>query len=348
MGFLERLSPLRSYERRAAVFFPDGDLLVPYPLQNHLDFLGTAQADQARHEMRQNRMEGIRTMRQWLEARYGPSLTTLFFGPFHEAYTAGLWTEIAPQDAYKSPTVGTQGNAAATYNSRFRYPEQGLDHLTRRLAERCDLRCGAVVRAIDLAAREVHFEDGASLGYVNLISTLPLNRTIELCGLKIAETPDPSTAVLVLNIGARRGKRCPDVHWLYVPRSRSGFFRVGFYSNVDGGFVPGGRPDLVGIYVERAFRDGARMPREAEREYTAAVVRELQDWGFVTEVEAADATWVEVGYTWKRPDSRWREAALEALEENGVRMVGRYARWTFQGIADSIRDGLVAGAVLRP
>jgi hypothetical protein len=28
-------------------------------------------------------------------------------------------------------------------------------------------------------------------------------------------------------------------------------------------------------------------------------------------------------------------------------MVGRYARWVFQGIADSIRDGLLVGASFR-
>ena len=347
-GFLERLSPMRSYERRAAVFFPDRGLLVPFPLQNHLDLLSKAEASQARDEMRQNPPDGIRTMRQWLEAKFGPTLTALFFGPFHEAYTAGLWTEIAPQDGYKTPAVSAQGSAAATYNTCFRYPQHGLDHLARRLAERCDLRCDTAVAGIDAAAREVHFADGTALGYTNLISTLPLNRTMQLCGLRTDEVPDPSTAVMVLNIGARRGPRCPDVHWLYVPRSRSGFFRVGFYSNVDAGFVPGGNPELVGIYVERAFRDGARPSSDAQLEYIAAVTAELQDWGFIAEVEAADANWVEVGYTWMRPGSRWRDTAILTLQQNGVNVVGRYAQWRFQGISDSIRDGLVAGAAFRP
>ena len=35
------------------------------------------------------------------------------------------------------------------------------------------------------------------------------------------------------------------------------------------------------------------------------------------------------------------------LEAHGVEPVGRYARWHFQGIADSIRDGLRAGSLLR-
>ena len=32
------------------------------------------------------------------------------------------------------------------------------------------------------------------------------------------------------------------------------------------------------------------------------------------------------------------------LEQAGIRPVGRYARWRFQGIADSLAEGLAAGA----
>ena len=39
--------------------------------------------------------------------------------------------------------------------------------------------------------------------------------------------------------------------------------------------------------------------------------------------------------------------ALAALEAVGVEQVGRYARWHFQGIADSLADGLAAGAACR-
>ena len=35
-----------------------------------------------------------------------------------------------------------------------------------------------------------------------------------------------------------------------------------------------------------------------------------------------------------------------SLDEHGVMQVGRYARWVFQGIADSVRDGLMAGATV--
>ena len=56
-----------------------------------------------------------------------------------------------------------------------------------------------------------------------------------------------------------------------------------------------------------------------------------------------DPTWIDVAYTWSWPGSTWRVKALKALEEHGIYQVGRYARWVFQGIAESIKDGFIAG-----
>ena len=56
------------------------------------------------------------------------------------------------------------------------------------------------------------------------------------------------------------------------------------------------------------------------------------------------STWA---YTWAWPGSTWRAQAIRLLEEHSVYMVGRYARWMFQGLADSIRDGLLTGACFR-
>jgi protoporphyrinogen oxidase len=152
---------------------------------------------------------------------------------------------------------------------------------------------------------------------------------------------------LVLNIGATRGPRCPNDHWIYVPRSKAGFHRVGFYSNVDSSFLPKSSQasrDRVSIYVEKAYPGGKR-PSLAEIEACSqATVTELGEWGFIGNAEVVDPTWIDVAYTWSRPGSKWRAAALELLDQNDVLMVGRYGRWIFQGIADSIRDGLFVGA----
>jgi len=350
LDWMERRSPMRVYRRRSSVYFPDRDLYVPYPLQNHLAWLGARLAETVLDELRAPRgEEQPRTLADWLLRSFGPTLCGLFFDPFHEAYTAGLHTRIAPQDPYKSPVdmervaEGARGDSRPVgYNVSFRYPAEGLDHLTGTMARGCDLRLGSEVVEIRTGERSVRLAGGAVIGYRRLISTLPLDRTLALAGTRLPSRADPCTAVLVLNIGAMAGPRCPQDHWLYVPRSRAGFHRVGFYSNVDPSFVPA--PTRAGarasIYVEKAFLPEHR-PAQAEIDrYAEAVVAELRDWGYIAEVEVLDPTWIDVAYTWAWPGSAWRPLAIAELQRMGIEPVGRYARWQFQGIAESIRDGL--------
>jgi hypothetical protein len=82
-------------------------------------------------------------------------------------------------------------------------------------------------------------------------------------------------------------------------------------------------------------------------EYSQNVIKELQEWDWIREVDVVDPTWIDVAYTWSWADSQWRQKALVALEAHDIYAVGRYARWVFQGIADSIRDGLMTGAAMR-
>ncbi len=357
LRFLDSLSPLERYCRRSSVFFSDRGAYVPYPLQNHLGYLGKDVAERALNEIVAAPRKRPANMAEGLRLRFGETLDELFFAPFHRLYTAGLWTEIAPQDDYKTPVdfdLVLKGAFDATppvgYNATFAYPANGLDALTRRLAERCRVITGKRVQRVDTQSRTLYFADGTSAQYEMVLSTLPLNRMVRMAGLSLETPEDPYTSVLVLNVGAERGPECPDDHWLYIPASRSGFHRVGLYSNVSSSFLPERarkERSRVSIYLERAFRGGQRPDEKEIAGYSAEAIGELQDWGFIRGVEAAHANWVEIAYTWSWPGSRWRMAALEELERRGIHQVGRYGRWVFQGIADSVEDGLVAGSALR-
>jgi protoporphyrinogen oxidase len=351
--FIRRLVGYETYHRRSSVYFANEKLYVPYPLQNHLRYLDPKLVSKALTEMsRQPR--SFNTMREWMQQNFGPTLCELFFYQFHALYTAGLYDRLAPQDGYKSPVnisdviQGAFSDVAPVgYNVKFLYPREGLNTLALRMAEACDIHYGKRVVLIDLKSHVAVFEDDSSIGYGQLISTLPLNKVIELSQLKVDCASDPYTSVLVINIGAKRGQLCPDDHWLYTPKSKSGFHRVGFYSAVDRHFLPTsarGKSDCVSIYVERAFL-GGQQPNEIQvRAYSQSAVDELKDWGFITEAEVVDPTWIEVAYTWSWPNSRWKELALSELERHNIFQVGRYGRWIFQGIADSIRDGFIIGS----
>ncbi len=356
LRFIRSMTDVKSYFRRSSVFFPDGRLYIPYPLQNHLRHLSPTFAARALAEMARPKTK-YRTMKEWLEQSFGPALCERFFHPFHNLYTDGLYERIAPQDDYKSPvdiSVAIQGafdNAPPVgYNVEYVYPVGGLNTLAQTMASRADVRYGHRAVKIDAVGKEITFSDGSHIAYDTLISTLPLNRMLELTDLTVYAETDPFTSVLVLNIGAIRGKSCPDDHWIYVAETDSGFHRVGFYSNVDRSFLPASSrksDDKVSIYVERAY-NGGKKPTESEiQDYSEAVIKELRAWKFIGDVEVVDPTWIDVAYTWSWPGSSWKHQALEALEKQDIIQIGRYGRWIFQGIADSIRDGFFVGATFK-
>ena len=359
LKFIRSLAPVKFYSRNSAVYFSKKGLYVPYPIQNHLRYLGKEIAAKVVGEIVVNSSKSgkPRTMADWLEQNFGKTLFELFFAPFHELYTAGLWTRVAPQDAYKSPVdmpLVIQGafnkvRSPVGYNVTYVYPKEGLNTLAQRMAKRCKVFYQKQVVRIDVRRKEVIFSDGSGIKYENLISTLPLNKVTEMAGVRVDEEAGIYTSVLVLNIGARKGSKCPNEHWLYIPDSDSHFHRVGFYSNVDVSFLPNSsrnESDRVSIYVERAYRNGEKPSDEEIETYSKSVIKELQAWKFIEEVEVVDPTWIEVAYTWLPPDSRWKEKTLRELEKYGIYQVGRYGRWIFQGIADSIRDGFFIGAAI--
>lgn len=357
LRLIRSLTPVKQYQRSSAVFFPDSERYVPYPLQNHLAYLPEDVRLKALTEMLKPPKGDARTMAGWLEQSFGPTLSELFFTPFHRLYTAGLWQEIVPQDGYKSPVdpaLALRGAFGKTppvgYNTGYLYPEEGLGILAQRLSQNVKIHYCKRAARIHLNKKEVEFADGSGVHYDVLISTLPLDKTLQMAQTNVDEKPDPYSSVLVLNIGARSGRHCPREHWLYLPETRAGFHRVGFYSNVDESFLPASsrkNRDRVSIYIERAYPAGKKPSAEQTAAYIEATTAELKQWGFIEEAEVVDPTWVEVAYTWSWPGSRWRNKALQHLEEQDVVMVGRYGRWIFQGIADSLRDGLYVGAALR-
>ena len=124
---------------------------------------------------------------------------------------------------------------------------------------------------------------------------------------------------------------------------------MGFYSNVDPSFLPGSCQTSghhVSAYVERAWPPGSAPSASETGSCCEEMIAELQELELLGDVEAVHPTWVDVAYTWRWPASRWREEATRLLASHRIFQLGRYGRWTFQGIAESIAEGLCGGASL--
>ena len=82
LHFIKSVVPVKSYKRKSSVYFSKQNLYVPYPIQNHLSFLGKDIATKAINEII-NAPDGTpKTMADWLEMSFGKTLLELFFAPF--------------------------------------------------------------------------------------------------------------------------------------------------------------------------------------------------------------------------------------------------------------------------
>ncbi len=333
LRFIEEISPLKEHIRNSAVFFPDKKLYIPYPLQSHL-----AEVKEKLGCSPESKKSKLRNSKQLLFSDkllddFGPYLCNLFFFPFNDSYTAGLYKKIAAQDLYKNPVGKSKG-----YNSRFAYPKKGLGDLVQKMSDKCNIFYRKKAVKIDLKTKELYFQDKTSLKYQSLISTLPLNKVVSMANLFVDEPLPPYNSTLVINLGILKGRYFPPYQWVYIPKSQSGFHRIGFYSNVDSFFKKEG--DRASLYIESSY-PGNQKPSASEiKNKIKLVIEELKEWGFISKVEVIDTNWIETAYTWSWPGSMWREKALKALEEKEIRQIGRYGRWHFQGIVESIKEGL--------
>jgi protoporphyrinogen oxidase len=218
------------------------------------------------------------------------------------------------------------------------------------MEQKCKINYHKSVVRINLKDREVMFQDGSTVKYESIISTLPLDTMVKIAEVNTVGEKGPYTSVLVFNIAAKKGGKCPSDYWVYIPKSRGGFYRVGFYSNVDVSFLPASlrnNPDRVSIYVEKAY-PGNASPGDAEiQSLGKEVSKQLKEWNFISEVETISPIFVNHAYTWEYPDSKWRDEAIEILSNYHIHQIGRYGKWKFQGIAESIKDGLSAKALIR-
>lgn len=311
LEYIKSLVPVNEYARRAGVYY---NHTFPYPFQTTAEYPTEC-------------IPG--TLKHWLGQKFSRESCNLFFNPFNDKYTCGLYENVIQADEFKSPPAGSVG-----FVSTFCDPVEGLSSLVEKMASKCEIHYNKKVIHIFPTDKKVMFEDGEEVEYDKLISTIPLNQCLRIAGNVNFKLP--YTSVLVLNIGAEKDINTPNEHWLYIPFCKNNFYRLGFYSNIEASKAPEGK---VGLSVEMAF-----LP---EYEYEdldipfiiQEVVAELQSWRMIGKVITVDPTWVKTGYTWLY-DKKDRFNALQWLKERDIISTGRYGKWAFQGMTTSIEDGL--------
>ncbi len=221
-------------------------------------------------------------------------------------------------------------------NARFGYPLRGgfqalMDAFLPHL--RCELSLQTNVLHVSPATRTVRLDDGRSVGFESLISTMPLPQLVAACGDEAPEDVREAAAALrhvsvrCVNLGIGR-ERISDKHWIYYPEDTV-FHRVFLQGNASPHNHP---PGGFGLICEISYSEHKPLPCDGR----ALVERVIADCRRVGLVAPDDpvlvANQVDMPYAYVVYDHA-RAAHVERirrwLAESGVILAGRYSEWEY-------------------
>jgi protoporphyrinogen oxidase len=332
---------------------------VPYPFQNNLHRLDPAErwrCAQGLWEVARRQVdpgaEGsvLSHFGDWITATFGEGIAEIFMLP----YNRKVWA-YAPEeldygwigDRVAVPDFGRILRSVCTHeddvswgpNAVFRFPRRGgtgavWTSIGRSLdARRVSLESEAV--SVDVAAHLVTTRSGESWRYRSLISTIPLNRLIQLApGVVDPSVADrlrfSSTTVVGVGVSGETPEHLKTKCWIYFPESNSPYYRVTVFSNYSPNNVsqPGHQWSLMAEVARPRGQavDTAQIERET--------LRALREDGLLDDLSAVASVvsrHVPQGYPtpFKGRDSVV-DPALLAFERAGVFSRGRLGAWKYE------------------
>jgi protoporphyrinogen oxidase len=316
---------------------------------------------------------------EWLERAFGSVFARALPGVYTEKYwtrrPADLTTDwVGDRVLYPSVddvVAGARGplGRSAHYITRVRYPRRGgYESFARGLHTGANVRLGAKPVRIELAARTLHFADGAAIGFDRLVNTIPLPEFIRLCAdvpAAVREAADAlsCTELLIVNLTARHPARRPET-WLYVYDEDKLATRINFTEHLTPGNAPAG---TTGVQTEVYASRHRPFPAESD-ELARRVQAELVEMGLVEEAlvtgrHTVDVRWANVifdhetkpaleaiwqwleGYGLARepddthPLTDWTAREGQAVSAGAIACAGRFGQWKYFWTDDCVLRG---------
>jgi protoporphyrinogen oxidase len=339
------------YEHERSSYVRFGDRWVPYPFQNNLRYLdpevacecllGLIEAPGGSAEL---------DFAAWQTATFGQGITDHFMRPYNrkvwatpaeEMSSTWIAERVSVIDYRRALTSLVLGRDDLGWgpNSTFKFPKQGgTGEIYRRLAGRLGerVRFGRELVGLEPEGKQLRFADGGREGYDVLVSTIPLDRLVEVLVPPPAELVEGArqlrrTSVAVVGVGYEQ-PLTDDRSWLYFPGEEAPFYRATNFAKYSPANVPGGAVDRYCSYLTETAYDPADRPEPGRLE--DEVVTGLVRAGVVEpDLPLASVHRVDVPYAYPVP-TRGRDRALGAiqpwLQERGIYSRGRFGSWRYE------------------
>lgn len=345
----QEITGWRTERAETAVWLASEGKFIPNPLPYHLARLGAVRARRISQEIAALRPIPGRNFDDYLERRYGRELTKLFYRPWWSRATATNLEQLPPppQPEMLSPKhvmVGARGGDTPRTVETYSYPThpQGWNGVWAGLVKQAQVRTRTSVRRVEAhSPRETQFSVIAhSVGYSanKVVMACPLDEAMRVTGSIVSGTPMSAT-VVVVNVGGSPGKALPKWARVRIPDSIAGFHQVDITSNVVPEFAPKGGVTLAVTYVLTGEPDHGVLADHA--------VKELKEWGWLDSVECCGLRTLRNALPLRTGPRDWAERAITLLEGQGIQLVGQGARWAYQDLTTTVREGLVVGGAIR-
>jgi protoporphyrinogen oxidase len=327
---------------------------VPYPFQNNIRYLTPEsrwQCLQGLIRLYKQPFQGRpQNFREWIDATFGQGLADVFMVPYNFKVWAYPATEmdynwigerVAVTDLEKVlyNVLHEKDDLSWGPNNTFQFPEQGgtgaIWEAVGDLVGRENISLSQTVAGVDAGAKTVHFSDGSVAAYDVLISTLPIDRLVDLAGLSKLKEPVGKlkySASNIIGVGLSGTppeplkKKC----WMYFPEDNCPFYRVTVFSN----YSPKNVPDITKQWSLMAeVSESHHKPVDG-----AKLVEDTLEGMFATKLinKSHDvlSTWTYRAHYGYPTPGLGRDAALNAihpeLEALGIYSRGRFGGWKYE------------------
>lgn len=317
--------------------------MIEYPFQKNIDQLPKDEFIDCLYDLFNNPQTSYTNFKEMLYSKFGKSIAEKFLIPYNtKLYATDLnrldkdaMGRFFPYADKLQIIKNFKERDNQSYNATFVYPKGGAIKYVNSIASRLDvskIRTNSKVVGIDVDRHAVTLNNGEQLHYDRLVSTLPFNRLMDLCGITYDKSIYSWNQVLVFNLGFDSKGPNTRQHWIYFPENDYVFYRVGFYDNIIGS-------DCTSLYVELGF---AKEKAVNPSEYLGRVLKDLVK----ANVISPDQTLVDYETILMNPayvhitqdsikDVMERKAELK---KNDVFSIGRYGSWTYCSIEDNVTE----------
>lgn len=294
-----------------------------------------------------NRNNESSSFKEFVRESFGRGISDKFLIPYNEKLYACDLDELdrdsmgkfLPRLTFDMMMSQFKGEKGTTYNDFFLYPYDGCVKIIEGLTKFLDhtkLHLNEEITAIDINKHIVITTKG-EYAYQYLVSTIPLSSLVKLSGYGDLSLLH-SNKIVILNLGFDKPSIDKEVNWAYYPGNEI-FYRVGWYNNI-------AKRDKLSLYVEI----GCRVDEEIVID--SLLKRTLDDLKKAKviddhKLEHYHSICVSPAYVHISKDGKAEtERIISHMEDNDVYMIGRYARWEYSAMDDSIEQSKALSSVI--